>query len=230
MPDEKVVNVFGQMYTLEQIRLVLEQAYKKKDFESDLYWKRMGTLLVVNVIGFVGYFSKDLPPVGQMVISLVGIFWSLVIVQINRGARYWQKTWENRIAYYENFYLPLYTLNAINSVTNSNKQTKLNKFVYGPDNLSIGNLFQLVMWFVFSVWSILLIKSINDVLWERYSCWRLVDCLRSDYFSVFVIFVLGCWVICRSTKVYNDNNKKWNLVVKRNPVKVATPHVSNGDR
>ncbi|OOQ61127.1 hypothetical protein BC343_22050 [Mucilaginibacter pedocola] len=105
----------------ERWKELLEKAWKVRDFEIELYWKRANYFWLFQLPAFTAYFtlaskvseSQRLPD-EVLVITCLGIVFSTAWFLINIGSKSWQRHWEVYIDLFEDkYYGPLYqTINS----------------------------------------------------------------------------------------------------------------------
>ena len=83
----------------------LKRAHEIRKFEIGLYWERSKYMYVMVGAVFVGWYTviKDqhIEFNIQILLSLVGMVFSLGWIMINKGSRFWQENWEAHIDYLE---------------------------------------------------------------------------------------------------------------------------------
>ena len=83
----------------------LELALEIRKFEIELYWKRatyFWTFLAVALAGYLAVLgAKELPSEGKadalLVVSCLGVIFSLAWYFVNRGSKFWQENWEKHV-------------------------------------------------------------------------------------------------------------------------------------
>jgi len=85
----------------------LQQALKVREFEIELYWKRANYFWAFNAASFAGYFvvisSDNINQYKELtiIVSIIGIIFSLGWYLVNRGSKYWQENWEEHVSMLE---------------------------------------------------------------------------------------------------------------------------------
>ncbi|WP_207425056.1 hypothetical protein [Pedobacter sp. SYSU D00535] len=134
---EQVMPV-NQSARTERWKELIEKAWKVRDFEIELYWKRANYFWLFQVPAFGGYFlinknsiSGELSakPDELFVITCLGITFSTAWFLINKGSKAWQRHWEEYIdllerKYYGPFYQTVstdrtYSVSKINEIISS---------------------------------------------------------------------------------------------------------------
>ncbi len=94
----------------------LERAWKNRDFEIELYWKRATYFWAFLVSAFAGYFlllsRKDALsqfPASAFIVSCIGFTFAYAWYRVNQGSKKWQVNWEKHIDMLENSHTgPIY--------------------------------------------------------------------------------------------------------------------------
>ena len=94
----------------------LDVALDIRKFEIELYWKRATYFWVFISLSFAAYFSVmknsfENDDLVLVIISYVGVGFSLSWSLVNRGSKFWQKNWETHVDKLEDDIMgPLYKL------------------------------------------------------------------------------------------------------------------------
>ena len=98
----------------------LEQAYKIRMFEIDLYWKRatyFWTFIGAAFVGYAAFFNAtsnqaSTDPKREIILVLIaciGFVFSVAWQCVNKGSKFWQENWENHVELLEDkIFGPLY--------------------------------------------------------------------------------------------------------------------------
>jgi len=107
-----------QCSKVERWKELIEKAWKVRDFEIELYWKRANYFWLFQVPAFGGYFlinknsitgSMHSKPDELFVVTCLGITFSTAWFLINKGSKAWQRHWEVYIDLLERkYYGPFY--------------------------------------------------------------------------------------------------------------------------
>jgi hypothetical protein len=136
-------------------RKALASAWRNRDFEIDLYWKRASyfwTFIAATFAGYVALISSEsfekvrekFPQVEYVIICL-GIVFSFAWLLVNIGSKKWQENWESHIEMLEDSISgPLY------------------KTVLFKDSFSVSKLNKIVNVFVIFIWIILGVKYLAE--------------------------------------------------------------------
>lgn len=79
----------------KRLEKLLEKAWKIRDFEIELFWKRATYFSTIVGALFVGYHAINIEE--RAFIALLGSVSSLVWLLSNLGSKFWQKNWEKHI-------------------------------------------------------------------------------------------------------------------------------------
>ncbi len=151
---------FDPTYTIPVDRTVnkdaLDRAWKNRDFEIDLYWKRATYFWTFIAATLVGYFSlyssniiKEFHQI-EFILICLGFFLSVIWVLANKASKFWIENWEYHIDMLEDFSTgPLYKTVKINP---KYSVTRLNSLI---------NFFMVVIWISLGIH-----YSVKYNLWE----------------------------------------------------------------
>lgn len=158
----------------------LERAWKNRDFEIELYWKRATYFWTFLVATFAGYFvviSREEVstkfPQAELVVTSLGLIFSLAWYLVNKGSKKWQENWEKHIDMLEE------------EVTG-----KIYKIVLDKTGYSVSGINLIVSFFVFAVWFLL---SLN-FFYKSYDWlgdWATFDCKA----FIIVIVTIGFSIV-----------------------------------
>jgi len=155
-----------------KIERALEIALDTRKFEIELYWKRATYFWAFIAVTFTGYFivlSSD--TINQyrgitIMISFLGLMFSLGWYFVNRGSKFWQENWEQHVSFLEDdiqgplFKVYKYPNHKLNTLTGGYpfSVTKVNQLL---------SLFVVFFWLILFVYSVFFsfdkVIYINDV-------------------------------------------------------------------
>jgi hypothetical protein len=149
--DRKNINSDGKKKN--KAETALEYAWDIRKFEIELYWKRSTHFWTLIGAIFAGYFvvlgsdkieNKDFY---TLIISCVGLVFSVAWHLANLGSKFWQENWEYQIEMLEDELIgPLYKTTLSKNKDLSYSVTKINK---------ITSCFTIVIWFVLLINSLI---------------------------------------------------------------------------
>lgn len=176
----------------------LNRAWKNRDFEIEMYWKRATYFWVFLATTFAGYFALltvDMDKVEnkidvyllELVIISLGICFSLSWFLVNRGSKKWQENWEAHIDILEN------------KVTGPIYKIVKDKKGY---NYSVSQINEFVSLFVLVIWIVLL----ASFLLKRYFLFGLsIDTLRFTIMaSALLLTIVFSFLLLKYKKTMNE--------------------------
>ena len=143
----------------------LEQALDIRKFEIELYWKRatyFWTFIAAALAGFgaIQVSTSDVKTDLSVVLSCLGIVFSIGWLCVNRGSKHWQENWENHVDMLENDVVgPLYKI-VLTRVKPANNKEWFVHAITGPSQLSVSKVNQIISIYVAGLWIALLIYSL----------------------------------------------------------------------
>ena len=86
----------------ESLKQAMEWALAQRNFEIELYWKRVTYFWAFVAVAFAGYFSivRDQTPntpTNAFVVSCLGALFTLSWYWASRGASYWHISWDIQV-------------------------------------------------------------------------------------------------------------------------------------
>ena len=151
------INGYKALFVDEKGReSALKQALDIRKFEIELYWKRTAyfwTLIAATFAGYVAIQSKNSDVGLSLLVSSIGLCFSIGWYFVNRGSKYWQGNWERHVDLLEDeFSGPLYKLTPGNTEYRFLKLNSAYPF-------SVSRINQILSLFVVMIWCILFISS-----------------------------------------------------------------------
>lgn len=158
----------------------LERALDIRKFEIDLYWRRATYFWTFIGATFAGFLAIQASSVLNkqdlsVILSCLGIVFSFAWFCVNRGSKFWQENWEKHVDLLENNVTgPLYKVVLSRNLEGCTKREKVRDWITGPSPLSVSKINQLISFYVFVLWVLLLWYSLpefrlsidlNDVNW-----------------------------------------------------------------
>ncbi|KEA52757.1 membrane protein [Mangrovibacter sp. MFB070] len=177
----------------------LDRALDTRKFEIELYWRRATYFwtFIGATLGafFVAYSSssdvrKDL----LVIICCLGVVFSFAWFCVNRGSKYWQENWEKHVDLLEDKTIgPLFKV-VLSRNDDMNSCEKIMEFATGPKPLSVSKINQLISLFIFVLWVVLLINSLQPLSFELPIKWF--------YVVIVGVSVFFCCMFVFSAKTY----------------------------
>jgi hypothetical protein len=168
--------------TKEQRSEILKYASEIRKFEIERFWQR--SLFFWGIIGaaFVGYAAAypqkhDLIP---LLIACFGLFCSVAWSLQNRGSKYWQEAWEQKVRAVE--------FEVLGANLFSNWEPLQRKGPWGAAMFSVSRLAIAISDFTIFIWIALLVKAFPQNEWGRPTTnWAVLIIL------ITVAFVFACF-------------------------------------
>ena len=191
--------VYDDMYKSDSNiqRMALDRSHSIRQFEIDLYWRRATYFWAFIGSVFVAYgliFTSDQEngkDIALLITSSIGTVFSFAWVLVNKGSKFYQENWEAHIDLLEDEITgPLYKSVMDKSIIND-KEHWIKRILVGPSKFSVSKINQMVSIYVATVWIILCISSLYQVI--AYSCYY---CISSHcILGGAVLFVSICTII-----------------------------------
>ncbi len=152
----------------KKLEKALNHALDIRKFEIELYWKRTAYFWAFIAFAFAGFFAtqssdtvnKD---VLSILISCVGLVFSLAWFLANKASKRWQENWEKHVDLLENdVHGPLYKIN-LKSADLAEQENTINKFITGAGDYSVSKINQITSLYITLVWSGILGYSIHSI-------------------------------------------------------------------
>ena len=198
--------------TLEK---TLEKALETRKFEIELYWKRTTYFWAFIASSFAGYFvvikSTEFKEM-TIVVSMIGLLFSIGWYLANRGSKYWQKNWETHVDLLEDEQIgPLY-----GTILNPTS-IKLSK-ITGEYPFSVSKINQILSFSIILIWIYVFSYSFNYVF----------DIIQNQtvekYINMISLIIIFVWTIILliknsetglSKQIKKANNKNNARLVSR---------------
>jgi len=102
--DQLTEKEYQSQFTGAKREKALERAWKNRDFEIELYWKRATYFWTFIAAALGGYFLvmknselKENFPEAELGLACLGFIFSLAWYLVNLGSKKWQENWEKHI-------------------------------------------------------------------------------------------------------------------------------------
>jgi hypothetical protein len=188
------------------IEEALKQAYEIRKFEIELYWKRATYFWTFIGAAFIGYAAFNNAGNGQpssdrefilILISCVGLVFSVAWHCVNKGSKFWQENWENHVELLEDkVFGPLYKTLTKRPPRKRSIHLRIEDFFVAPKPFSVSKINQLVSTFMALVWLLILYSSVGDI------CFCGCEILWKKAFPVCLALTtcIGFWMIGKSNE------------------------------
>ncbi len=150
---------------IDKNRLALSYALDIRKFEIELYWKRAAYFWTFIAATFAGFIALQSSNVGgktdmSILLSCIGIVFSIGWLCVNRGSKHWQENWENHVDMLEDKVIgPLYKV-VLTRPKPKGAIEVAQHFLTGPTSFSVSKINQLISLFVCVLWVGLLFYSL----------------------------------------------------------------------
>ncbi|WP_414147854.1 hypothetical protein ACMGGR_21710 [Erwinia sp. BNK-24-b] len=184
-------------------------ALEIRKFEIELYWKRatyFWTFIGASFVAFIALQSSSIPQGDSkqeltiMIVCLGSVFsfaWSCV----NKGSKFWQQNWEKHVDMLEDDIVgPLYKVVA-NSHLSKNESYATELLLLKSRPYSVSKINQLISYFVFLIWLLILIRIVIDSNLVSNPNWY---CISFIIFSFLTC--LSICLVCKSSIEFSDSN------------------------
>lgn len=151
----------------------LEQAYEQRKFEIELYWKRAAyfwTFIGASFVGYAAFLTGTKAHLtGALMMSQVGLVFSVAWYLVNRGSKYWQENWENHVSLLENDVTgPLYKMCAARDPDEARKEDKWDHLWISPQPRSVSKINTIVSIYVVFIWIMLSLAAVGMMILQIY--------------------------------------------------------------
>jgi len=172
----------------------LEFALDIRKFEIDLYWKRATYFWTFIAAAFAGYALVYTKAEGAdkswvLLVSCLGLLFSIAWYLVNRGSKFWQNNWERHVDLLEDDIIgPLYK-------TIAHSQDGCNPLI-AARQYSVSKINQILSFFISWIWVVLVAKSLLP---------RSIN-FEVDWFKVVVLSVTATTIVCLF--IYGESKNK----------------------
>lgn len=166
---------------------LIDKAWKTRDFEIELYWKRANYFWLFQVPAFAAYFAINksiqnnksiTKPDEVFIVICMGVVFSTAWLLINKGSKSWQRHWEMYIDMLEKkYYGPLY-------------QT-----VGSDKTYSVSKINEIVSASFIVVWILLGLNQLTEMVKWQYIDFKIQHLNSTVAFSLFFTIIALCSMI-----------------------------------
>ncbi len=189
----KDVNNYQEMFSDEKmINNAVKNALDIRKFEIGLYWKRASYFWAFILLAFTAYFTISdsiFTNVNEirLIVSSIGLIFSISWYYVNRGSKYWQNNWEQHVDNLEDNYMgPIYRIIL--------KRDEF-KFTHllGPYPFSVSRINQVINLYIIFIWIYLLVNSLSNIfkLYEPVEHFNVLVILMALIISVILLSTFG---------------------------------------
>lgn len=189
----------------------LQSALDIRKFEIDLYWKRATYFWAFIAATFAAYGAIQASSISNksdfsVLLSCLGIVFSVGWYYVNRGSKQWQENWENHVDMLEDKIMgPLYKVVLMRPKPKGFKQ-KLSHYVTGPSQFSVSKINQIISLYMIMLWIFILYKSLPLLSFEASINWEYVIIIFITILTCFGFIILGKTHLGGYTHLANKRN------------------------
>jgi hypothetical protein len=138
----------------------LAQAYEQRKFEIELYWKRatyFWTFIGAAFVGYAAFLNASQPHlIGALLMSQVGLVFTVAWYLVNRGSKFWQENWENHVDLLEDEVTgPIYKVRAERDPEAERKRNTWDYRWTSPQPRSVSKINTIISMYVILIWILL---------------------------------------------------------------------------
>lgn len=93
-----------EMPEMESLKKTFDVAHENRKLEIGLFWQRslfFWGFVAMALVGYGATYEKSIPL--SIMCALFGLVCSIVWASGNRGSKYWQEYWENKVSFYQHY-------------------------------------------------------------------------------------------------------------------------------
>jgi hypothetical protein len=147
----------------------LEIAVETRQLEINLFWQRSLFFWGFIAAAFVGYstsYNQNNPEIA-LVIGCYGFVTSIAWTLANRGSKYWQESWEQKVEREEGAVLGQVFFAQREPIQRKNKGPWLQARTFSVSRLTIAlSDFTCGIWVLLVLWTVLIPAAPNDAMWD----------------------------------------------------------------
>ncbi len=192
--NEYISKFCGEMTVNNALRV----AQENRRFEIELYWKRAAYFWTFIGATFVGYFTIQSSGATNradlaVLLACLGLVFSFAWYCVNRGSKRWQENWEKHVDMLEDSVTgPLYKT-VLSRNDPQSTYDKVSGIITGPASLSVSKINQMISFYVFVMWVLLLWYSL-----PAFNVNAKIHWLYTAIVSISIMSCLSFLILCRS--------------------------------
>jgi len=181
---------YNQFFPPKKREEALKFAFDIRKFEIELYWKRASyfwTLIAATLIGYttVAQRQNSINEIQShettgpilVLLSCIGIVFSFGWFLVNKGSKYWHENWENHVDMLEDDIIgPLYKTVLSRPDPPPKSEDRAKRFFTGPGTYSVSKINQLTSFYIFLLWTGLLLYALFSFSPEQ---WEIAYCIQT---------------------------------------------------
>lgn len=174
-------------------KAALAVALDVRKFEIELYWKRAAyfwTFIAASLAGYGAIQASSIPNKYDLsvILSCLGLVFSVGWLCVNRGSKKWQENWENHVDMLEDKECgPIYKVVLTRSKPKGFDETTQH-FLNGPSSISVSKVNQIISLYVSILWFYLLFYSLPKFSLEASINWHYIFIITLTFITCFAFF------------------------------------------
>jgi len=171
----------------------LDIALDVRKFEIELYWKRATYFWTFIAAALAGYGAIQASSIINktdlsVILSCLGVVFSVGWLCVNRGSKKWQENWENHVDMLEDKECgPIYKVVLTRSKP-SGLDENIQHILNGPSPISVSKVNQIISLYVSILWSFLLFYSLPKFTTEAAINWNYIFIITITFLTCLAFF------------------------------------------
>lgn len=187
-----------------KIEKALEQAYDQRKFEIELYWKRatyFWTFIGAAFVGYAAFLTGSTPHLtGALIMSQVGLVFTVAWYLVNRGSKFWQENWENHVCLLEDDVTgPVYKMCASRDPHEFASRSRWDRRWIAPRPFSVSKINTIISMYMVFIWLLLGAAAIG--MWVARLFGFNVNGQGFQLLSHLPVFVGVIWSSCFALRI-----------------------------
>ncbi len=197
MPTEPISQEeYLEEFSGEKRARALSQALDIRKFEIELYWKRatyFWTFIAAALAGFGAIQASTASSKTDLsvILSCLGIVFSVGWLCVNRGSKHWQENWGNHVDMLEDEEVGALYKVVLTRAKPTNKKEWLVHAITGPSQLSVSKINQIISLYVSILWVGLLVYSLPPISFSSPLHWPYIGIIFLTIVTCLAFFGVG---------------------------------------
>jgi hypothetical protein len=175
--------------------MALKLAWKIRNFEIDLYWKRAtyfwtfiaAAFVAFGVIASAKFPDETLQSELLVLFACLGVVFSFSWFCVNKGSKFWQENWETHIDLLENDVLgPIYKT-ILMKETKKKTHWYTVKALTSPSAISVSKVNSLISVIVTAFWIILVAMNLGFCAKQSIDWWKVMSVSLTVAYCIFLV-------------------------------------------
>jgi len=192
-------------------KAALTVALDVRKFEIELYWKRatyFWTFIAASLAGYGAIQASSITNKHDLsvMLSCLGLVFSVGWLCVNRGSKKWQENWENHVDMLEDKECgPIYKV-ILTRLKPTGFDENVQHFLNGPSPISVSKVNQIISLFVSILWAFLLFYSLPKFNLEASINWY--------YVFIITLTILTCVSFFKKFGATYDGGYKHSATIR----------------